>query len=357
MSNPAPTPADIAADPAWMPHTIDRARRAVQFQRIPRATLGEPGFLADRTPATPADACWVSFDDVAAMQPATGPLHFIFHTAFCRSTLLVRALNHPGLAAGLAEPRIIVALVNAGEDRQRLAGPLLDLLSRAGEGEQAVFVKPTNHANAVVPLLMDTRPDARAVLMTNPLPSFLNAVMRKGLMGRRWGRQLYAEMQGYAGMDFGMPPAEVFAMTDMQAAGLAWFLNQRFLAQLADRYGDRVRVLDGDRFDTARAETIRALADFTTAGGQRRAGGRHRHRPRLHHPRQAGRQLRRQGHRRHQAHAERGGRRGSGAGGAMGRHDRGAGEAGGAGAADVVLVRCRAAARFHALSGSFRAGF
>ncbi len=258
-----PTPAAIAADPAWIPHIIDRARRAVQFQRIARTTLGEPGFLADRIPAKPSDACWVSFDDVAAMQPAIGPLHFIFHTAFCRSTLLVRALNHPGVSAGLAEPRIIVALNNAGEDRPRLARPLLDLLSRTGEGEQAVFVKPTNHANAVVPLLMDTRPDAKAVLMTNPLPSFLNAVTRKGLMGRRWGRQLFAEMQGYAGMDFGMPPAEVFAMTDMQAAGLAWFLNQRFLTQLADRYGDRVRVLDGDCFDTARAQTIRALAAFT----------------------------------------------------------------------------------------------
>ena len=73
--------------------------------------------------------------------------------------------------------------------------------------------------------------------MTNPLPAFLAAVVRKGMMGRRWGRQLYLELMSYAGMDLGMDGREQYLMTDLQATALAWFLNQRFLALLASNLG------------------------------------------------------------------------------------------------------------------------
>ena len=48
-----------------------------------------------------------------------------------------------------------------------------------------MFIKPTNHANMLAPALMRALLQARAVLVTNPLPSFLAAVVRKGMMGRR----------------------------------------------------------------------------------------------------------------------------------------------------------------------------
>ena len=153
------------------------------------------------------------------MQPDPGPLHFLFHTAFCRSTLLIRVLDAPGIAVGLNEPGIIAIMVNAGPQAATLHKPLLDLLSRPHASGETVFVKPTNHANALMPALLTARPDARATLMTNALSAFLGSVARKGMMGRRWARQLFLEMQGYAGMDFGMDGRESFAMTDLQAAG------------------------------------------------------------------------------------------------------------------------------------------
>ncbi len=256
----------IEADPAWLPHRIDAAARRVEFLRIPRAELSAPGFLAARKPAAASDRAVLAFDAVARMEPRTGPVHFIFHTAFCRSTLLVRALDIPGVSVGLSEPGIIVSLVNAGEAGAPLARPLLDLLSRPHAEGEMVFVKPTNHANRLMPALLAARPDAKAVLMTNALAPFLAAVVRKGLMGRRWGRQLFLELQSYAGMDFGMDGRENFAMTDLQAAGLAWFLNQRWFAMhLSGGDGPRLRVLDGDRFDAERARTLRAIVDLAGA--------------------------------------------------------------------------------------------
>lgn len=254
--------ADIAADPAWLPHRIDVPARQIEFIRVPREALAERGFLADRDPPANARAM-ASWDDVRAMQVPEGRLNFIFHTAFCRSTLLVRALDAPGVAAGLNEAGIIAGLVNAGEAAAPLLGPILALLARPHAPGEAVVVKPTNHANRLMPALLRARPEARAVLMSNDLPVFLRSVARKGLMGRNWGRKLFLELQGYAGMDFGMDPRESFAMTDMQAAGLAWLLNQRFFAlhlagQVQGAGPERLRVLDGDRFDAARAQTLAA---------------------------------------------------------------------------------------------------
>lgn len=253
----------IESDPSWLPHRIDVPQRQIEFIRVPRGELSGQGFLADRDPPA-VDRAMIGWDDVAAMKPPAGQLHFIFHTAFCRSTLLARALDAPGFAVGLNEPGIIASMVNAGEAAAPLMPALLALLARPHAAGEVVFVKPTNHANRLMPAMLRARPEARAVLMSNDLPVFLASVARKGMMGRRWGRQLFLEMQGYAGMDFGMDARETFAMTDMQAAGLAWFLSQRWFSmhlsgQVAGVAAGRLRVLDGDRFDAEREATIASV--------------------------------------------------------------------------------------------------
>lgn len=258
MSNAAA----IERDPEWLPHRLDVHGRRVQFLRVSRAELAGDGFLADRVAATASDEAWLAFADVEAMEPVAGPVAFIFHSAFCRSTLLARALDAPGIIAPLNEPGIIAGLAGAGPAGERLVGPILNLLSRGHWPDEMVVIKPTNHANRLIPALLAARPDARAVLMTNSLDSFLRAVARKGMLGRRWARQLYLELMGYVGVDLGMDAREQFAMSDLQTAGLAWFLNQRMFAHIAGRLPARVRVLDGDRFDAERARTIDALGAF-----------------------------------------------------------------------------------------------
>ncbi|GGD59152.1 hypothetical protein GRI62_00930 [Erythrobacter arachoides] len=264
MSNALPDTARIAADPRWLPHSIDLASERMLFVHIDAGDLTAPGFLADIDPGAAHNACWLPFDAVRSMQVEAGPLHFIFHTAFCRSTLLARALNIEGISVGMAEPGVIAHLASAGERAHGLIGPVCNLLSRqwetAGGRSAAVFVKPTNHANALIPALLSARPDATAVLMTNPLPTFLRSVDSRALMGRRWGRQLYLETMGYIGMDLGLDGREQFLMTDLQAAGIAWFLSQRYFAGLLNGPdAARVRLLDGDRFDRDRTRALEAV--------------------------------------------------------------------------------------------------
>lgn len=256
----------LTDDPRWLPHRLDPVKGEVVFLRLEREALTAPGFLADRQPQTPAEEVRLPLARFADMKPDSGPLHFIFHTAFCRSTLLVRALNIAGVSAGLSEPGIIGSLLSTGPSARPLIPAVLNLLSRPWSSGEAVIVKPTNHANALIPALLAARPDSKAVLMTNRLESFLTAVVRKGLMGRRWSRRLYLELQGYAPLDLGMDGRETFALTDLQVAGLAWFLNQRYFAALLRQYGERLRALDGDRFDGERMATFSALSRFWQLG-------------------------------------------------------------------------------------------
>ena len=256
-------PRIIEHDPAWLPHALDAQKRTVEFIKVPRTTLGDRGFLADRDPG-PSDRAVLSWDQVQAMAPSAAPLHLIAHSAFCRSTLLVRAVDTPGVAAPLNEPGILASLVNAGEAAREMITPIMALLSRQHADGETVIVKPTNHANMIVPVILRSVPNSSAVLMTNGMPAFLRAVARRGLMGRNWGRKLFLELQSYAGMNFGMDPKDSFALTDLQAAGLAWFLNQRFFTLIAEGQVQgidraRIAVLDGDRFDVERERTIGAV--------------------------------------------------------------------------------------------------
>ena len=282
MSQRNVSAATILADPRWLPHSYDSARGTLGFLRVPRERLNQPAFLADLGREVGYESAEVPLAALGApAPPADAPVTFIFHTAFCRSTLLVRALEQPGISTGLSEPGIIASLAGAGAAGQGALAPVAALLARPWGAGEAVFIKPTNHANRLGPGLMQALPQARAVLMTNPLPSFLAAVVRKGMMGRRWGRQLYLELMSYAGMDLGMDAREQFAMTDLQATALAWFLNQRFLAALASNFGARVRVLDGEALAwrdapavTADETMLRPPANpFSADGGMRLVTG------------------------------------------------------------------------------------
>lgn len=266
------TIAAIIEEPNWIPHRIDIQSGQAEFLQLPAGAFSGAKFLADYTAETALQTAIIPLENLAEIKAETGPVHFIFHTAFCRSTLLARVMNIDGVALGMSEPGIVVSLLNAGDAGMRFIQPCLNLLAAShnrtdggtGGPAKAVFVKPTNHANRLIPALMHAVPQAKAIMMSNSLPAFLGSVNRKGLLGRRWARNLYLEMQSYAPLDMGIDARENFLLSDMQVAGLAWLLQRLwFEANMASPAGKRMRSLDSDRFNDDRAGTIAALAQFT----------------------------------------------------------------------------------------------
>jgi hypothetical protein len=285
MSSPPPItppeapPAFTHGDPSWLAHRIDRAADAVRFHHVPRGRHGQIPFLTDDYVA---DAPMVA-QPMAAVQAARGemvpaPLHFIFHSAFCASTLLCRALDAPGLAMGLSEPVMlndIVGFRRRGEVDARGAGQMFDsalsLLARPWGAGEAVVVKPSNILNPVAAGLLTLRPDARAIVMTAPLPVFLASVARKGMWCRLWVRELLEGMVADGAVQLGFDGPALFRLTDLQVAAVGWLAQQQIFHGLIERFGGaRVRSLSSEALMAAPVPVLAGvLAHFGLDGGNR----------------------------------------------------------------------------------------
>ncbi|MGE0740776.1 MAG: hypothetical protein AB7O98_05475 [Hyphomonadaceae bacterium] len=252
-------------DAAWLPHVYDVRRDTLTFAHMPREAQQRAVFLDPRfvtrgqlSPAAPVldlPACEI--------EEAKGPIHFIFHTAFCCSTLLTRALDQPGLSMGLKEPAVLVSFAEYWSRSRRTPGAFaglettLNLLSRPLTQGETQIVKPSNVANHIIPQFLHARPDAKALVLYSGLDAFLRAIARRGIDGRLFARQVFQQFEPVIPLDSGFAREDVLLHTDLQIAAEAWLMQATFLDKLAQRFPQRVRTLSSDSFlaDTAGAMT------------------------------------------------------------------------------------------------------
>src|SRR5205085_7809480 len=95
----------VAADPDWLPHSFDASGDALTFVHVPRGARDKLTFLSDEHYKGQFAKQSFPFASVSSIaeQPARAPLHFIFHSSFCCSTLLAKALDLPGQSLALRE--------------------------------------------------------------------------------------------------------------------------------------------------------------------------------------------------------------------------------------------------------------
>ncbi len=249
---PAVDIAAVARDPMWFADRYDPGHDAVHFRRLSRDDHRAATFLTDEYLPTAAPGVVIRRDDAIAAAPQTGPIHFIFHSAFCCSTLLARAVDVPGVAMGLKEPVLLNDLVGwkaRGAPAADLAGVLdtaLTLLARPFARDEAIVVKPSNICNGIASAMLTVRPDSRALLLHAPLRTFLGSIARKSWTGRLWVRDLLVK-QRHDGIQWpGMGVDDFMRLTDLQAAAIGWLAQHAIFARIASRFPDRVRTIDSE---------------------------------------------------------------------------------------------------------------
>lgn len=257
-------PAFDLADAEWLAHRYVESDDAVRFIHLARAEHERQAFLIDTLLGDRPTAPDLPAPGLLALP--RGRLHFLFHSAFCGSTLLARALSVPGVAMGLSEPAILNDVVGF---RRRGAPPAavartadlaLRLLGRPFAPGEAVIVKPSNIINPLAELLLALQDQGRALFLYAPLETFLVSVARKGLHCRAWVREL---LEGYVQdrfIDLGFAPEDYFRLTDLQVAAVGWLAQHQHFTALSGKHGDRIASLDADLL-TARPEAaIAAVA-------------------------------------------------------------------------------------------------
>jgi len=262
-----PGPAEVAGDPLWLANRYDESQDLVHFVRLTREEHRSVTFITDEYIRADAPRRVLRRRDVASAAGPGAPLHFIFHSAYCCSTVLARAVDIEGVSMGLKEPLILNDMVGwrrRGAEPGALAGALddvLTLLARPFSPGEAVVVKPSNVLNAIAPALLGARPQARAILLYAPLPDFLRSIARKGLWGRRWVRELFIGQLRDGIVDLGLGEQHYLDLTDLQVAAAGWLAQQEIFNRLIARFGpERVRALDSAALMARPGEAMAGLS-------------------------------------------------------------------------------------------------
>lgn len=252
-------------DPEWLAHRYDPEHDAFHYRRVGRARRGQVPFLTDDC-LGPADAVRVLARSDLARATPDSTLHFVFHSAFCASTMLAHALDRPGSSMGLSEPVVLNDLVGwrrRGADPRlhgRVMADALAQLARPYGAGEAVVIKPSNVVNPLAAGILTLRPDARAVLLHAPLPMFLASVARKGLWCRLWVRELLEGLLQDRAVELGFTSHDYFRQTDLQVAAVGWLAQHAMFRTLAARFGpERIATLDSETLVAAPAATVAAV--------------------------------------------------------------------------------------------------
>ncbi len=264
-----PSIQDLALDPEWLPHTFDAEGDDLTFVRVPRQARSTLMFLSDEHFAGQFAKTATAANSVSREvgKAAQASIHFIFHTSFCCSTLLARALDVPGTSSALKEPDVLINLANrlirsddqSNRERLELVTRLLERPLAPGE---TVIVKPTNFANRLVEPLLEIRPGSKAVLLYSDVETFLRSLLKRGMFGRIFGRRLFNQLSAWTPLDFGYSQLELLEQTDVQIAALAWLMQIHHFDTVTRRFGpERLMLLD----------SAALLADASTAVGDAQA--------------------------------------------------------------------------------------
>lgn len=260
----APSVSAVVDDAAWLAHRYDPDHDAFHFRRVARPARMAVPFLTDQHLGEEASPQVLRRADCAAAAPDTrAPFHFLFHSAYCASTMLAHALDQPGVAATLSEPVLLNDMIGwrrRGAD-PRIHGRVMDdalaMLGRGFSAGEAVVVKPSNIFNPLARGALMLRPQSRAILLHAPLRDFLLSVARKGLWCRLWCRELLENYLADGFVRLAFEPRDYFRQSDLQVAAIGWLAQQQAFAALLDWAPDRIASLDSE---TLSREPVAAVA-------------------------------------------------------------------------------------------------
>ena len=260
----------ILRDPAWLPHAYDAAADTLTFAYLPREKQRGATFLFEdklgeikKSAPIPLNAL-----PLERLRAEARPIHFIFHTGYCCSTLLCRALDAPGVSMALKEPQIMYSIsepILAGKDVERrlnALGVILDLMSRGLTTGETQIIKSTYTDIALVQPILDSRPSTRALFLHGPLDEFLRSVAKRGLHGRANMRGLYERLSQQVALPTGYTAVDLFRQTDLQISALNWLMQIARYQTLAQHYAPtgRVLTLSAGQLLAHKAQSLKSLS-------------------------------------------------------------------------------------------------
>lgn len=267
-------------DPAWFPADLDVRGGRLAMLRIDASVIERSTFMDTRIAADLGASSVVDASEADARACADVlPVAWLFHTSFCGSTLLARALHDYPRTVVYREPLVLRRLADARHEGARSlhwGQTCVDLLSRPWLPGGRVVIKPTHAALNIAHDLMQATPRSRAVVLTSSLQDFLVSNAKK-VPETQARIPLLVEMALSAGRFHQRLPSEALTPpTLIAAAGLQWAAQRELILELAQHVGrSRLAVLGADdllgglREGVARCRAWWGLSIDSAQGDQR----------------------------------------------------------------------------------------
>lgn len=206
------------------------------FVQASANSLGDANFITRRDlafdPATERKIPMASHRAAAARRPAG----YIFHTAFCGSTLLARGLHSPPDAVALKEPNILLELSLASMRWPRGAfAPYLETalaeITQPWTSTGHVIIKPTNSCNRIVTDICSQSRGDRFVFMYSTLEEFLVSCIKKMPQAQRQLNLMAHHLLPGSALEkaCGIPRNTDFSI--IEACVLVWYVSLEYFSR------------------------------------------------------------------------------------------------------------------------------
>lgn len=264
----------VVNDPSWFPITLDPRTDTIDFVKTSAAEIESQAFvsLGSWNPVGPRKR--LSMGAVLTNWPQVAPVHinFIWHTAFCASTLIARALDKPGRNLSLREPDVLSVLSYMAraqmllEPRYRdLPRVVYGLLGRPFAANSTILIKPSPPAIAVLPNAVECT-TGKSLFLHSDCRTFLIAAARGGETRRGFVRRLFNVIAPDGHPQGTWPVKRLLALSDLQLAALVWQMEMATFRRLAPMLGNRVASMDSDVFLKSPELALARLDDFFGLG-------------------------------------------------------------------------------------------
>jgi len=264
------------SDPHWFADTLNVEAGFIEFVHTDRAALSDAPFLDERFSRDLTRRVRLPIDRLLKMSGLAPPkMPFVFHTSFCCSTLLARALDYPDRNLSLKEPKVLIDLADARRVSMRLrnephiwpalTNSILSVLSRRFDPNESILVKPTNLVNNLIPDIVSS--GSPILLLYSDLRSFLVSVIKGGEGRRAFVRSAFNKLRLDPEPLGGIPDHQATEFTDLQIATLVWrHQMEGFMKILRGPYGRPVRTLDCSVLLARPAATLTTVNKFFALG-------------------------------------------------------------------------------------------
>lgn len=194
------------------------------------------------------------------------PGSFIFHTAFCGSTLMSQALDALFQCLPLREPEVLGNLLvyqrsnSQNNANHQPVDQVLRLLSRRYAKNEPVVVKANDYANPLMRTLFESSYSIPVLFMYTPLSEFLAGCL-KAKNRLEWISQRYRSIAKFAAQRLNMQPdLQIGEEAYGKMAAVYWSYNIALYLDVARHAASPMRSLDFNQMLDRPLEAVTAAA-------------------------------------------------------------------------------------------------